>query len=170
MFKKYFLHAISTAFTILFLSLRADAADFSEYSETWFDPNYSACEGLGVNGSGSLSVTARYERFSDFDKTTHFSLLANYPANPIVTAKVIYLDSSNNERMIQLIKPWYDIIHAPGIIKVLPQNATSAFGPGRGDSLHFSVKKNTNIKLEVTTVYYVAGGSCVSSFSETFKY
>jgi len=153
----------------LTISSSVSSAEIKNYRSSWLDLNYAACEGLGVNGSGKVSVSASYQDEINTIKVNRFTVLGSYAAKPMVTANLFYTDSQNSIRRITLSNPWYDIVHEPGTLLVLPQVATSAVRPGYNDSLYFNFNKGSSLELKVKTMFTVPGGSCVSSFSQEFK-
>ena len=150
-------------------STAASADEDISYSSSWADLNWSACEGLGVLGSGKVTINASYVERDDTILVKRLSALGTYPAQPLVTSKVSYTDSDGTERIIQMANPWYDVVHEPGTLLVLPQVATSSIRPGHEDSLQFSFRKGSDLNINVRTLFTVGGGSCTSSFSQDFN-
>ena len=137
-------------------------------SESWGDPNYALCEGLGVFASGRINGTINYEINGDMLRVTSLVFdTVGYQKSHIPSGMITYIAVDGSSHSTNLQTPWFDVMRAagPGASLLLPRNKSGNAGPSSAEQMEFVMKKGTAISINITLLFSVPGGNCPTSFS-----
>lgn len=167
------INSVIGALFILFPPVVIPQPDFAKevrMSESWADPNFVLCEGVGIHGSGRVAVTTVGVTNGDVTELSFFNVsVTNAQTNFRVSGRIHWKDPNGREQSSNLMEPWYKSVSRLGSkTLVLPRVVTSDRGSGPWEARKITVGSDRQVRIEIYTTFSQAGGICSSSFSETW--
>lgn len=149
-----------------------NSADAATAQESWSDPNFAFCEGVGAGASGRINARAEYS-FDDPIITLNSLAITTtgYSFEHIAAGEVTYLDDAGKKRNLSLQQPWFDVIGSagPGDVLYLPRNKVSSTGPGPWEQMSIKLISDSPLQISLSLLFTVDGGSCPTSFAATWE-
>lgn len=161
--------AISVFFPPLVVPAQSPAKEL-QMTESWADPNFMLCEGVGIHGSGRVRVNAIGKTDGNSTKLRIFNVsVTNTQSSFSASGRIFWNDENGQDQSLNLVQPWYPSISNLGSITlVLPKGTTSDRGPGPWEGQKITVGPNNQVRIEIHTVFSQAQGSCSASFGEVW--
>lgn len=134
-------------------------------TETWTDPNFVPCEGMGALATGRVRAHVEYTQTGQSIRVTSFSLESAYGFPHEPSATIRYTDPAGTLPQLRLQEPWFPQVGPAG------DNARHLFlpraGSGRGPAAQspFTMRAGTPVRISLNVRFPQAGGSCFASFS-----
>ena len=138
------------------------------FSESWSDPNFVLCSGVGIHGSGRVAVTAIGIANGEATQLSYFNVsVTSAQSSFSASGRIFWMDENGREQSETLTEPWFDSISRLGSRNlILPRVTTSAKGPGPWEARTITVGQDRRIRIEVNTMFAQAGGTCTAGFDE----
>ena len=156
----------------LFLCCIANTAVAGTAQESWSDPNFAFCEGMGASASGRVNAYAEYTVDGTTVTITSLSFkTSGHGFDHIATGRVNYTDNTGALRTILMQHPWFDVIgvNGTGDVLYLPKNQTSSRGPGPWEQMTIQVYEKTPLEISLTLLFSADGGNCPTTFSASWQ-
>jgi len=165
----------NTLFVMIFaiaslLPANSGLADIAQ--ESWSDPNFALCEGMGAAASGRINAYAEYENSGSSITITSLNIVTSgYNFEHVASGNIGYADGSGQARSVILQQPWFSEMGAagPGDSLFLPQVMTSANGPGPWEQMKIEVSNGTELSIGLSLLFSANGGNCPTSFDTKWK-
>lgn len=154
--------------TALFVILAAYAhsALAANYSKSFVDPNYAACEGVGAHASGKLTVSIKYAKEGKQFRITDVLLIGKYQMATGFSGRLLFRNERGVKQQMKLQRPWYSILKAPNSLHLTNPQVRTTAKPGIDDKQEFVVGRSGVIMIETNTLIVTRSGSCPSSFAQ----
>jgi len=177
---------------VLLCALLPASALAETYKAEWTDPNYVPCEGVGLTGSGRISIQIEYQHLpgkparkviepitgndlgmlsadphEDRIKSVVITTRYDHPVDQ--TGSIGYTGPDGKARNHPLTRPWYAVLKDASVSSILVgKRFVAPNGEARNWQEWMFIKGGSTLKLQLSTRYPQNGGSCVSSFTKEF--
>lgn len=153
------------------LLVLAETAIAETATESWVDPNYASCEGIGASATGRVNVHADFSRSGDVLTISSLSLTTEgHQHEHAATGRITYTAPNGSRSEVRLERPWFPTISSdrPSENLYLPRVRTDAAGPNPREQMEISVKAGSPIDLAISLLFSVPGGYCPTSFGASW--
>lgn len=137
-------------------------------SESWADPNFVFCEGIGATGSGRVSANARFTASGNSVTVSEFSIASEYNHPHSLTGAITIISPDGSTPKIILQRAWFPEIGTENVRSLyLPRDGDK---PGPSGQTPFTMKSGSKITVTANPLFSGGGGGdCPSSFSAEWE-
>lgn len=134
-------------------------------SDSWLDPNFVPCEGMGAGATGNIDVRVGYMKKGDVVRVTDWQLRTRYSHDHQPSAGITWEAATGGQKSMNLQTAWFPIMgpNDGSRYLFLARNGSQSGSEGQTP---FEMKSGSDVKISVVTVFPQSGGTCVASFSD----